>query len=80
MSADDLYAVLRVAIASRDSTAADAFLTRFAHIEDYDEFCTFMGEWSTLSMYQRMHVNKDNARRDIEKLGRVEGLTPWHFG
>ena len=31
-------AVLRVAIASRDSTAADAFLTRFAHIEDYDEF------------------------------------------
>ena len=46
------------------------FLDRFIAMESYDDFCAFMGEWSTLTMWQRLHVNKDAARRNIQQLGR----------
>ena len=46
------------------------FLDRFIAMESYDDFCAFMGEWSTLTMWQRLHVNKDQARKNIMQLGR----------
>lgn len=62
----DLFVVLR----DFRGRGANAFLARFTALEDYDMFCEFMAEWSALSDWQRAHVDKSNARRAIEAIGR----------
>ena len=62
----DLFAVLR----DYRGRGADAFLRRFIALEDYEMYCEFMAEWSTLSEWQRKHVDKSMARRAIEMIGR----------
>ena len=65
-SSADLLELLK---AARQDRKANIFLDRFVAMESYEEFCDFMGEWSTLTMWQREHVNKDGARRQISELG-----------
>ena len=55
--------------AARQDRKANLFLDRFVAMQSYEEFCEFMGEWSTLTMWQRQNVNKDGARRQISELG-----------
>jgi hypothetical protein len=62
----DLLELLK---AARQDRKANLFLDRFVAMQSYEEFCEFMGEWSTLTMWQREHVNKDGARRQISELG-----------
>ena len=62
----DLFAVLR----DYRGHGADAFLRRFIALEDYEMYCEFMAEWSTLTDWQRKHVDKSAARRAIEMIGR----------
>ena len=56
--------------AARQDKKANLFLDRFIAMESYDDFCAFMGEWCTLTMWQREHVNKDAARAAIARLGK----------
>jgi len=62
----DLFAVLR----DYRGRGADAFLRRFIALEDYEMYCEFMAEWSTLTDWQRRNVDKSMARRAIEMIGR----------
>jgi hypothetical protein len=65
-SSADLLELLK---AARQDGKANIFLDRFVAMGSYEEFCDFMGEWSTLTMWQREHANKDGARRQISELG-----------
>ena len=61
--------LLELLQAARQDRKANLFLDRFVAMQSYEEFCEFMGEWSTLTMWQRQNVNKDGARRQISELG-----------
>ena len=61
--------LLELLQAARQDRKANLFLDRFVAMQSYEEFCEFMGEWSTLTMWQRENVNKDGARRQISQLG-----------
>ena len=61
--------LLELLQAARQDRKANLFLDRFVAMQSYEEFCEFMGEWSTLTMWQRENVNKDGARRQISELG-----------